>query len=65
MDRDINQVESTKSLDTNNEQRNLVASNAVSDDSFLDYEDEDELDRFEVRQSKKKIQQKRRKASVA
>lgn len=65
MDRDINQVESAKSLDTNNEQRNLVASNAVSDDSFLDYEDEDELDRFEVRQSKKKIQQKRRKASVA
>lgn len=35
------------------------------EESYLDYEDEIEMDRFEFKQTKKKIQQKRRKSAGA
>ena len=65
MDRNIEKVVSDTTPTTFEEGASLAEQNAASDLAFLDYEDEDELERFHSKQTKHKIQQKRRRAAGA
>ncbi len=60
----IEQVESESLANLKIEDRNLATANAASDDSFLDYEDENELDRFAFKQERQKLQLKRKKKAL-